>query len=156
MRARYKYEASVLTKGSLEDVFSFFSSASNLELLTPKWLRFEILSPEPIAMREGTRIDYRLRIKGVPLTWKSVISVWEPPYRFVDEQLHGPYREWRHEHRFEKTGDGTRIIDSIRYDHLGGSLVNRLFVRPDLERIFSYRQEKMGELFGITEDPGAL
>jgi ligand-binding SRPBCC domain-containing protein len=85
-----------------------------------------------------------------------MISAWEPPYRFVDEQLKGPYRKWIHEHRFEESRGGTRIIDSIQYDHWGGALVNRLLVRPDLEKIFSYRQEKMTELFGVKKGLTAL
>jgi ligand-binding SRPBCC domain-containing protein len=82
----------------LEIVFPFFADAGNLEILTPPWLRFEIVTPRPIAMRAGALIEYRLRLHGVPLRWQSEITAWEPPHRFVDEQRRGPYRAWIHEH----------------------------------------------------------
>jgi hypothetical protein len=128
-------------------VFAFFSDARNLETITPPWLRFEILTPSPIAMRVGARIDYKLRLHGVPLRWQSEITAWEPPVRFVDEQRRGPYREWRHEHRFDETDGGTLVIDHVDYRVPGGAMVETLFVRPDVERIFAFRREKLREVF---------
>ena len=132
----------------LEVVFDFFADARNLEVLTPPWLRFQIVTPEPIAMRPGARIAYRLKLHGIPLRWDSEIAVWEPPYRFVDVQRRGPYRRWVHEHTFEEQGGGTLVSDHVRYAVLGGALVERLFVRPDVEKIFAYRREKLIETFG--------
>jgi ligand-binding SRPBCC domain-containing protein len=140
---------------SREQVFKFFASAGNLELLTPPWLNFRVLTPEPIEMGSGTVIDYRLRLRGLPIRWQSEISVWEPPARFVDEQRRGPYRAWIHEHSFEEHNGVTLAIDRVHYDHLGGRLVNRLFVAPDLERIFAYRRQKLVEVFGAVPLPHA-
>ncbi len=129
-----------------EDVFAFFSDATNLQSLTPPWVGFEILSPTPVEMRPGTLIDYRIRLRGIPVRWRSEITVWDPPHRFVDEQRLGPYRSWRHEHRFRPTPGGTEVLDEVTYRVWGGGLVNRLLVAPDLDRIFDYRQRRMAEL----------
>jgi len=126
-----------------EDVFAFFSDAHNLERLTPEWLNFQILSSLDEGIREGSLIDYKLRLRGVPIRWQTEISVWEPSSRFVDEMRRGPYREWIHEHRFEERDDGTLMTDEVRYAVPGGGLVHRLLVRPDLERIFRYRREQL-------------
>ena len=84
------------------------------------------------------------------MRWRSLISLWEPPFRFVDEQVRGPYRYWRHEHRFEAVEGGTLVSDTVDYRVPGGRVVNRLFVQPDVERIFRYRQEKLGEIFAAA------
>lgn len=131
-----------------EAIFPFFADAHNLEVLTPPWLRFEVLTPEPIEIGQGTRIDYRLRFRGFPLRWQSEITVWEPPHRFVDEQRRGPYREWIHEHTFELQDGGTLTRDVVQYAVPGGAIVDRLVVRRDVERIFQFRQQKLHELFG--------
>src|SRR5687767_6214971 len=122
----------------LDVVFDFFADARNLERLTPPWLRFQIVTPEPIGMRTGTRIAYRLKIPGAPLRWDGEIVVWEPPHRFVDVQRRGPYRRWAHEHRFEERDGGTLVSDHVRYAVFGGDLVERLFVRRDVQTIFAY------------------
>jgi ligand-binding SRPBCC domain-containing protein len=130
-----------------EELFPFFADAKNLEELTPDWLRFKILNP-PGSIREGTRIDYRLRLHGIPLRWQSEITVWDPPRRFVDVQRSGPYRTWIHEHRFEPRNGGTVIQDQVQYAPIGGELVRRLLVAPDLEKIFRFRRERLERLFG--------
>lgn len=136
----------------LEEVFPFFSDARNLEVLTPPWLRFEVLSPGPIDMTEGTRIDYRLRVRGVPIRWQSEITVWRPPMQFVDEQRRGPYRLWVHEHRFKERDGRTLAEDLVRYAVPGGWLADRVFVRRDVRRIFSYRRKELRRLFGTAAD----
>lgn len=143
----FRIERSTLLPYPRESVFEFFAQAENLELLTPPWLSFNILTPGPIRMCEGALIDYRLRLHGLPLKWRSKITVWEPPLRFIDEQLSGPYRQWIHEHRFEEVDGGTRVEDRVTYAVLGGTLVNKLFVAPDVKRIFNYRQERLLEVF---------
>lgn len=133
----------------LSEVFAFFGDAANLEALTPPWLGFEIRTPRPIAMRQGALIDYRISLRGIPVSWRTEITLWEPPHRFVDEQLRGPYRLWVHEHTFEEQPDGTTLAgDRVRYAVLGGRLVNRLLVERDLRKIFAFREAKMSELFG--------
>lgn len=127
----------------LDEVFSFFADALNLERLTPPWLQFQILTPEPIDIRIGTEIDYRLKLRGLPVRWQSEITAWQPPYRFVDRQRRGPYRLWVHTHQFEPMANGTLVRDIVDYAVPGGSLVDRFFVRPDLERIFDYRGREL-------------
>lgn len=134
----------------LDEIFSFFADAGNLELLTPPWMRFHILTPRPIEMRPGTRIDYQLRIRLFPVRWQSEITAWEPPHHFVDEQRHGPYRVWRHEHTFEPRDGGTICRDIVRYAVPFDTLTHRFIVRPDIERIFAFRQKKMSELFAAA------
>lgn len=132
----------------VNEVFGFFSDAFNLERITPPLLRFTVLTPPPIEMREGVLIDYRLRVRGLPVRWQSEITAWEPPHRFVDEQRRGPYRMWRHEHTFEERDGGTVCRDLVRYSVPGGRLVQRLFVDPDVRKIFAYRSEQLAEVFG--------
>lgn len=130
------------------EVFPFFADARNLEELTPGWLRFTVLTPDPIPMAVGTTIDYRLAWRGIPLRWTSEIAAWEPPHRFVDRQLRGPYRLWHHEHRFEERDGGTVVLDAVRYAAWGGKLALRIGVQRDIERIFAYRSQRLVELFG--------
>lgn len=131
----------------LEQVFAFFADAFQLETLTPPWLNFQVITPPPIVMRPGLRIDYRLRLRGLPLRWTSEISVWDPPHRFVDVQVRGPYRWWYHEHRFVPTGAGTRVIDEVEYAVAGGPLVHALLVRRDVKRIFDFRERILRDLW---------
>jgi ligand-binding SRPBCC domain-containing protein len=143
----YTLRSEVHVPAPLDEVWPFFSNARNLERLTPSFLRFEVLTPDPIEMAVGTLIDYKLRVRGVPLRWQSEITVWDPPHRFVDEQRRGPYRCWIHEHGFEVDGDGTIARDLVQYDHIGGKLVNRLLVGPDVRKIFAYREKVLREIF---------
>lgn len=124
-------------------VFTFFASANNLDRLTPPWLHFEILTRAPLALHAGTLIEYRLRLHGLPLRWCSEITLWQPPNRFIDLQRRGPYRFWQHTHTFEPLGSGAVVRDEVRYAVPGGGLINRLLVRPDLERIFDYRARQL-------------
>lgn len=130
----------------LEEVFSFFSNARNLERITPKWLNFRTVN-RPEAMVEGAHIKHKLKIRGIPLTWVSEITEWDPPYGFVDEQKKGPYRLWRHEHRFREERDGTVCEDVVQYAVPGGELVNRFLVAPDLKKLFDFRQDKLKKIF---------
>jgi ligand-binding SRPBCC domain-containing protein len=123
----------------IETTFAFFADAHNLERITPPWLRFRILTPAPIVMREGTLIDYALRLRGIPIRWRTQISRWQPPFCFADRQLKGPYQLWEHTHTFEACAQGTRMTDRVRYRAPLHRLVHGVFVRPEIERIFDYR-----------------
>lgn len=132
-----------------DEVFDFFSRARNLETLTPPWLRFEVLTPEPIEMCRGTRIEYRLRLHGLPLRWVSRIDEWHPGHGFVDRQVHGPYRLWHHRHEFEAHNGGTLVRDVVHYSlPLGpfGALAHTAFVRRDLAAVFEYRRRQIDKL----------
>lgn len=138
----------------LDQVFPFFGTASNLNDLTPPWVHFQILTPEPIVMAVGTRIEYRLRLHGVPIRWETEITVWEPPHRFVDVQLRGPYRRWEHEHRFSPKEGGTLVEDHVTYQVPGGwfePILVRWLVAPDLERLFAYRRTRVLEHFCVSD-----
>jgi ligand-binding SRPBCC domain-containing protein len=136
---------------ALAEVFEFFSRAENLETITPTWLNFRMLSVTPQPVQKGTLIRYSLRVHGLPLSWTSEIVEWEPPHRFVDVQLRGPYKLWRHEHRFETYGAGTLISDTVSLAlPLGflGQLAYKFKVRSDVEGIFTFRENKIKALFG--------
>lgn len=136
---------------SVEDVFGFFSDPRNLEMLTPPWLKFRILDVSTPDMGEGTTIDYSLRVHGIPLRWRSLISEWNPPHHFVDEQVRGPFRSWVHRHSFGEVEQGVEVRDRVEYSVPGGALVNRLFVKRDLNRIFDHRRDSLAEL--LVDDP---
>ena len=130
------------------ETFAFFSQARNLQRITPPWLRFEVLTPEPIAMRTGTVIEYRLRLHGIPLRWTALIEDWEEGRAFADRQIQGPYRLWHHRHEFEPHPDGTLVRDHVHYAlPLGplGAVAHRLQVRRDLDRIFDFRTAAVRE-----------
>ena len=147
----FEFKTSLWLPKPLNEVFPFFANAHNLEQLTPPWLHFKVLTPAPISMMAGTTINYRLRLRGLPIRWLSEITVWEPPYRFVDEQRRGPYRLWIHEHCFHEQDGGTLAEDYVRYAVPGGALVNRLLVGRDMAKIFQYRHRQMELLFGATQ-----
>jgi ligand-binding SRPBCC domain-containing protein len=129
-------------------VFDFFADARNLQTITPPWLHFVILTPIPIEMRPGALIDYKLRVHGFPLRWQTEITEWNPPHHFVDQQLRGPYTLWHHTHRFFDQDGGTRCVDEVRYRPPGGALINYLFVKRDVQKIFAYRQQQLQKHFG--------
>jgi ligand-binding SRPBCC domain-containing protein len=134
----------------LDEVFAFFAATRNLERITPPWLRFEVRTPEPVAMEVGALIDYRLHYRGIPLGWTSQIEVWEPGRQFVDRQLRGPYGLWHHRHTFSAAGAGTVIEDEVHYAAplgLLGELAQPLLIERDLRRIFDYRHQAVGRIF---------
>lgn len=136
------------------EVFEFFSRPENLARVTPPALGFQILTPSPIVMKEGALIDYQIHLLGVPLRWRSLITAYEPPHRFVDQQLTGPYSFWHHTHEFEEVPEGTLVRDTVRYSlPLGalGDLVAGRFVAGDLEEIFRYRRKVIASVFPETD-----
>ncbi len=149
----YRLKAEIVVKSSLQEVFDFFSSAENLEMITPPWLNFRILTPMPVTMKRGALLDYKIRLHMIPIRWRTEIAQWQPPFKFVDQQLRGPYKRWWHEHTFEDLGGGRTLVrDEVHYIPRGGSLLHRLIVKPDLVKIFSYRQERLAEHFTVDNN----
>jgi ligand-binding SRPBCC domain-containing protein len=129
-----------------DEVFAFFSDAANLEALTPPWLHFRILTRKPIAMHAGTLIDYSIRVHGLPISWQSEITVWDPPHRFVDVQRRGPYRRWVHTHSFGETDGGTTVGDVVEFD-VPFSFAAGWFVMRDVRKIFAFRKQALLKRF---------
>ncbi len=133
------------------ELFTFFGDAFKLQEITPAILNFRVITPAPIHIQAGTLINYKLKVRGIPLRWTTRISDWNPPYSFRDEQLKGPYRQWIHTHTFTPENGGTRCDDLVEYAPPGGPLaplINKLVVQRDVEQIFAYRAKVLAELFG--------
>lgn len=146
-----RLEREQIIRRPLPEVFEFFSRAENLERITPPWLRFRLLSRGRVEMHPGALIDYRLRLHGIPIRWTSLIEDWEHDQRFVDQQVRGPYKFWRHEHVFSEVDGGTRVQDRVNYAlPLGrlGELAGLPLVRRDVTRIFDYRRGAVERLLG--------
>jgi ligand-binding SRPBCC domain-containing protein len=149
VRGDHVIDRAQLVPQAAGEAFAFFADAFNLESITPPWLRFRILTPRPIAMAEGTLIDYRLALHGVPCRWHTRIDQWIPGRRFVDRQLSGPFRAWVHTHTFEPRPGGTLIRDHVVYRMPRGplgELARRALIGRDLERIFDYRRDAIERL----------
>jgi ligand-binding SRPBCC domain-containing protein len=150
-------ETSLWLPRPIDAVFAFFTDVANLDAITPPWVGFEILTPRPVELRTGAIIDYRLRLHGIPVGWRTEITHWDPPRGFVDEQRRGPYRLWVHRHEFEEEAGGTRVRDRVEYAVPGGPLeplVHRLFVAPDLRALFAHRHRRLRELLAPDADVG--
>lgn len=138
----------------VSEVFSFFSDEKNLELLTPEFLNFHVLKKSTAEIQEGTLIDYKLRLKGLPMKWQTKIENWQPNKKFVDTQLKGPYKLWHHTHEFEEVAGGTLIRDRVLYQlPLGrlGQLAAGPMVNADVTKIFSFRRKVITELYCKVE-----
>lgn len=135
-----------------DEVFAFFADAENLGVITPPELSFRIRTPLPIEMRQGTLIDYTIGLWGIPMRWRTLITQWNPPYSFVDEQLRGPYRTWVHTHRFLAVPGGTAIEDDVEYTLHFGALATAVapIVRKQVQGIFRYRDRKVEQVFKRT------
>lgn len=147
----FVFHAEQFVPKPLEEVFSFFSRAENLQRLTPPWLHFRILGVDPQPVRKGTLIRYSLRWRIFPIRWMTEILEWDPPNRFVDVQLKGPYKLWHHQHRFIAEAGGTRIIDEVQYAlpfGVLGRIAHALKVRKDVATIFAYREDMVRRMFG--------
>jgi ligand-binding SRPBCC domain-containing protein len=132
------------------EVFDFFSKAENLEKITPSDLGFNIITPQPIEMKKGSIIEYRISMSGIPMNWKTLISKWNPPNEFVDEQISGPYKQWIHRHTFIEAGPNTTVIeDEVRYrlpfERFGD--MAHFFVERQLKHIFDFREKTVSKLF---------
>ena len=146
------FESVIEFEEPVHSVFEYFSRAENLDAITPPWLNFRFITPLPIEMRRGTEIEYRLRLHGIPVRWKTEITVWDPPHAFEDVQRRGPFRRWIHRHTFEPKDGGTLMRDRVEYAVPGWflePLVHGLFVRRSVERIFAFRSERFAEIFTV-------
>ncbi|MBD3233273.1 MAG: CDP-paratose 2-epimerase [candidate division Zixibacteria bacterium] len=146
----YELKREQLVDKPAEDLFTFFSKAENLSKITPSGMGFQMLTPLPVEMKEGTVLDYVVHIAGFPVRWTTLITHCKPPNKFVDIQLKGPYSYWHHTHSFISTDGGTLVIDEVRYAiPLGimGRIVHGLFVKRQLKKIFDYRSEAIKRIF---------
>ncbi len=149
----FQLTTELLVEEPRSEVFAFFADAYQLDTITPPWLLFSVQTPRPIEMFAGTLIDYKLRLHGLPIRWRSKISSWEPPFQFVDEQVKGPYRYWHHLHTFDEVNGGTMVRDIVHYSVPFGFISHPLLVRRDLTTIFEYRQETMCRIFTPVTGP---
>jgi ligand-binding SRPBCC domain-containing protein len=135
---------------SLRQAFAVFESPHNLARITPPWLKFSITTPGQVTLRCGAEIDYQIRWLGIPISWKTIISAYEPPLFFEDEQAKGPYAMWRHKHTFEEVEDGALISDRVEYALPLGALgrLAQPLVRRQLRGIFEFRQRALPPLLG--------
>jgi hypothetical protein len=146
----YRLERRQHIARGIEEVFAFFADAQNLASLTPDFLHFHILTPQPLVMQVGTLLDYQLRLFGIPFRWRTRIDTFDPPYRFADVQLRGPYRLWHHTHVFQSVPGGTCMLDRVDYAlpfALLGAIAHGMFVRRTLQKIFDYRARQLGTFF---------
>jgi len=152
---QYRLTAHLHVSSPLEETFAFFADAANLSRITPPELGFSIATSLPVAMQEGTLIDYSIKLWGVPMRWRTRIAVWEPGRRFVDEQLSGPYDTWVHTHRFAPNpSGGTDIDDEVVYSLPFGVLgrIAAPIVRLPLRRIFGFREREVMRILGARGD----
>ena len=150
----YELNVSHQVNAPIEEVFDFFSKPENLSKITPAKMGFNVLTPSPIKMQRGALIEYTIRVFGFPLRWRTLITAYEPPKKFVDEQLKGPYSFWHHTHTFEPNNDGVLISDVIKYSiPLGilGRALHYIWIRNDLNRVFNYRKEVIDKIFTNNE-----
>lgn len=139
-----------LIRRPLHEVFPFYSRPENLGLLTPPNLRFHMLTPAPIHMKDGALIDYVIRLYGKHLRWTTLITHFDPPHAFADVQLRGPYSFWHHTHTFIETDDGTVVTDEVRYAMpfgLIGRIAEHLVVKRQLKKIFDFRERQTEAIF---------
>lgn len=144
----FRYHREVEVSQSLPEVFGFFAEAENLERITPPWLKFRMLNPRPVEMKEGATIAYLLWVHGVPIRWLTRIECWDPPFSFVDVQIRGPYRLWRHTHRFSSKGERTVVADTVELAlpfGVIGDLVYQVQVARDIRKIFDFREQQIQE-----------
>ena len=146
----YTLDSIQLIEKPIEDVFNFFSKPKNLSVITPQKLGFKILTPTPIKMGTGCIIDYKIHLIGIPIHWRSLITDFNPPHMFVDQQIKGPYTMWHHTHTFQEVKDGVEIRDRVVYSlpiGIFGRILNYYWIRKNLQNIFNYRKKVINKLF---------
>lgn len=147
------YREQIINK-PLQEIFAFFEKPENLEVITPKWMKFKIKTPSPLIMKVGAEFDYRIDLMKIPLKWKTIITEYEPPYKFVDVQRKGPYKKWIHTHTFEAIGDKTKITDNVDYEipaGILGSILKKIYIGKTLKAIFDFRETTINRMFNSNE-----
>lgn len=151
----YLLECELLVKRPLKETFAFFENPANLGKITPPWLSFNIVTKD-VAMQQGAQFDYVIRWLGLPMKWRSLISSYEPPHVFEDEQVIGPYKTWHHRHTFSQTANGVIVGDHLEYSlPLGplGAIAQAVMVKRQLQEVFRFRQSALSKIFeGQTEE----
>ena len=150
----YEIHTTQVINRPIEEVFAFFSKPENLAVITPEKLGFKILTPTPIEMNKGRLIDYLIHLMGIPVHWRTIITDYDPPHMFIDQQLKGPYSLWHHTHTFKKIKNGGEIKDHIIYSiPFGwiGQLLHKFWIKKDLNNIFSHRKKVISDLFTNDE-----
>ena len=145
----YSLKRKQFIKLPIEKVFDFFSKPENLEKITPSSLSFKIITPIPIDMSKGALIDYTIKLFFYPVHWRTIISDYNPPYSFIDQQIKGPYKFWHHSHKFKEVNDGVEIIDNVKYSvpfGVVGRLAHKIWIRNELNKIFDYRMKIINDL----------
>ena len=137
----------------LEQAWDFFTNPRNLAKLTPKEMKFRhVFEPDADRVYKGMYLVYKVSpIGGIPLTWVTEITEVLPKQRFVDDQIKGPFARWHHIHEFEARGDKTLIRDILYYQMpfgFLGSIAHFLFAKKQVGQIFSFRKDRMEEIFG--------
>ena len=150
MNTEYQLEKHQFISRSKTEVFDFFKTPENLEKITPENLNFKILTPSPILMEEGTLIEYRIKLFGIPLYWRTLIKEYNPSDSFRDIQLNGPYKKWDHTHIFKECKNGIMMVDKVIYSipfGIIGRLAHFIWVKAELKRIFNHRYKVIEQIF---------
>ena len=139
----------------MEEVFSFFEKLYNLSVITPKNLKFNILTPKPIKMYKGTVIDYTIKLFRIPVHWRTLITEYCPPHKFVVVQIKGPFILWHHAHILREIEDGVEIMDQVKYVmpfEILGRILHSMCIRKKLNHIFKFRKEVIEKLFHSVQN----
>lgn len=149
---RQRFERTTFIAAPAGRVFAFFSLPENLGRITPPWTHFRILSAPEGRIREGDRIEYALRLCGIPMRWASRIVLWRDGEAFADLQERGPYRYWMHTHTFRNVEGGVEMHDRVDYElpfgFLGRLVAGRL-VAQQLQQIFAFRANALRDIFPV-------
>ena len=146
----FKFEQIQVFNKKVNEVFPFFENPENLEIITPNELRFNIISPKPLVMKEGAEFRYTIKLGLLKFPWRTLITKYEPNKIFIDEQKFGPYKKWKHTHLFEDIDGKTKMTDIIEYDlflYPLKNLINNLYISKNIKKIFDFRKNYLREKF---------
>ena len=153
----YELVKTQVIDSSIDNVFDFFAKPENLKKITPEKLSFNIITPTPITMDKGTVIDYTIRLFGIQVHWRTLITMYDPPHEFIDEQIKGPYNFWHHNHKFKEVEGGVEISDKVNYSipmGVFGRVLHFFWIKRDLEKIFLHRKKFFENIFDKNSPGG--